>query len=199
MPMHHDETYYLRTPFQPQVMIQIHNPMADYDEEEVHNYLTFDMVSVNFSHENPNENSASLELIPKRMSFLKFDRRAEQMVLEDYEDVDHATVKHIYKQEGILNKHPAIYNVYVVEYDNTDDRTVIMQYLIDSKYYQANLIYYAHTQSEFDTIFSPRVAIEQTFSPAYEYFESFKLLYRIHEDEEDEEDDDDDEKSSHML
>ncbi|MGA2655786.1 MAG: hypothetical protein ABSF18_07400 [Gammaproteobacteria bacterium] len=191
-----EDVYWLELPLKPQSALQVDNPLAGYDPEiiDIENSLQPHYVNVTFETDLPHENSASIDIIPKEMSFLKFDRGAEQIVLDDYKDEDHASIEFIYKQEEKLNHHPAIYNIYVVSYDNSDDRIVIMQYLIDYPYYQVDLRYYAHTKAEYHAIFSPRVAIEHTHGAAFEFFESFKLFYKHHEEEDDDDDDEDHEE-----
>lgn len=193
-------TYSLELPNNPEVTLKVHNPMSEYEDQDIDvdidAYPNFDITSVTFSTENENENSASIDVVPKHTGFLQFDRHVERLTLDHYEDMDEVSrVRHVYKQDVLIQCYPAIYNVYVVEYEDTDDRTIVMQYLIDyDPYYQVNLNYNAHTHAEYNTIFSPRVAIEQTFSPAYEFAESFELKYRYYCDEEyGYADDDDDE------
>lgn len=175
----HKEVYYLDLPLYSAV-IEVDNPLYSYEDEQVRNHVSMNYVAVAFKTDKPIENKATIDIIPKKMSFLKFDRRVEQITLGEYEDMPNATITHIYKQDATLDNHPAIYNVYRVDYDNTSNRTVIMQYLIDySPYYLVNLNYYANTEAEYEPIFSPRIGIEQTHGAALEYFQSFKLRYKV--------------------
>lgn len=195
-----DDMYWLKTPFPPIATVVIHDPMAEYEEESIKKYMTEDIVSVKFGTEIPHENSASLDIIPKRMSFLQFDRRSEQLVLNEFKNKPNTKIRHIYKEETELSHHEAIYNIYKVEYDNSDDEIIIMQYLVDYPYYQVNLKYYAQTSAEYNEIFSYRSAVEKVYMPAYDYFMSFKLMYPCFDDEEDEDDEEEEnEKSKHML
>lgn len=177
-----DDIYYLDLPFWPPADMKVYIPLSTYNIE-VEEYVNYDYVHVEFESEGKNENSLKIEFIPTKMKFSKFERRAQILTLEEYKDKDHAKIKHIYQEETRLNRHPAIYNVYVVEYDNSNNTTVIMQYLINYKYYQANLKYYANTLAENDPIFSPRIAIEKTYMPAYEFFRSLRVTYKEYNEE----------------
>ncbi|MFA6037028.1 MAG: hypothetical protein WC748_02750 [Legionellales bacterium] len=181
-----DDVYYLDLPFWPPADMKVYMALSDYDIE-VDEYVNYDYVRVEFESEYKHGNSLLIELIPTRMKFSTFERRSQEFIMDEYEDEDHAKIKHIYQEETRLNKHPALYNVYVVEYDNSENRTVIMQYLINYKSFQANLIYYANTLAENDPIFSPRIAIEKTYMPAYEFFRSLRVRFEEYTEEDEEE------------
>jgi hypothetical protein len=197
-----DNVYYLDMPGQPPMIVSVYIPMASYETALVDEFVEEDFIDISFGNEFPHENTINFQIIPTRMKFSTFEKRAEKMVFSEYKEVPRAHVTHIYKEETRFNKHPATYNVYSVEYDGNNNKTIIMQYLVNYKYYQANIKFYAHTEAFTDAIFSSRSAINKTYMPAYEYFKSFRLLYEIeeeseedeeHEEHEEEEDEEDDE------